>query len=232
MTLHGPGRAVQRVSGRHGLRIHTRYAVLVSIRWNLSVACASGMHSGMPSQSLHFSLLAGFCYSSFWTFSRHFLSTSDQGDQYAWTANSRWGLTYCAYSLMNTCLPLYVKARDSCPNMVWAVLAALWHWPAGFRFFVNLPPMSISPSVTISSCPFIVYFWWTLLCPKCIPHLSAQMHRLSRASCMLSLSCRFPLSGPAWCRINHRCINSYFTLRNLTRTNCMKRFQISTSTGI
>jgi hypothetical protein len=38
--------------------------VLVSIRRQLSVAYASGMHSGMTSQSLHFSLLAGSCNES------------------------------------------------------------------------------------------------------------------------------------------------------------------------
>jgi hypothetical protein len=33
---------------------------------------------------------------------------------------------------MNTCLSLYVK-----PNTVWAVLAALWYLPAGFRFYID-----------------------------------------------------------------------------------------------
>ena len=40
-----------------------------------------------------------------WTFSRTFLSPSDQGAQ-AGVLNSRWGLTYCTYSLTNTCRSL------------------------------------------------------------------------------------------------------------------------------
>ena len=46
------------MSGRRGLRIHSRVAVLVSIRRKLPVAYDSGMHSGMPSQFIDFSKLA------------------------------------------------------------------------------------------------------------------------------------------------------------------------------
>jgi hypothetical protein len=48
---------------RRGLRIHTPVSVLVSFRRQLPGACVSGMRSGKPLQSLHFSPLAVF-YSS------------------------------------------------------------------------------------------------------------------------------------------------------------------------
>jgi hypothetical protein len=48
-------------------------------------------------------------HSSFLDFFKALLVHGD----HAWTANSRCGLTYCAYSRMNTCLSLYEKARDS-----------------------------------------------------------------------------------------------------------------------
>ncbi len=86
--------------------------------------------------------------------------------------------------------------RDSCPNTDWAVLAALWHWPAGFRFFVTLnqcPLPLLLPSVlAYSSCisgehccvrnAWLCICWHLTAFPTCPPEaqvVKGLLHALS-----------------------------------------------------